>query len=205
MFLMSLVSAQEEIKKATNKDKSLDYRKMSNELLLIRIAQGEQDAFKQLYENTDRSVYSFILSIIRNSQDAEEIMQDTYLKVWTSAHLYTDQGKALAWIFTISRNLCYMRLRNRKRESDIPIEDLELGESCPQIENTVDRLVLESALEVLSEEERQIVLLHAGTGMKHREIAKTLGLPLATVLSKYSRSIKKLKINLSEERGGINE
>lgn len=198
MFFISLISAYEEAEKKDRQKGSVDYSKMSQEELLSLVIQGDRAAFKVLYEKTDRSVYSFILSIMKNPQDAEELMQETYLKVWTSPHLYKDQGKALAWIFTIARNFCYMRLRGRKRESDIPVEELEQGELCPQIENAVDRLVLNKSLEVLSEQERQIVLLHTGAGLKHREIAASLNIPLATVLSKYSRSIKKLKASLSE-------
>ena len=56
-----------------------------------------------------------------------------------------------------------------------------------------DRLVLESLLSLLGEQERQIVTLHALTGLKHREIAQLLGLPLSTVLSKYHRGMKKLQ------------
>ena len=130
------------------------------------------------------------------------IQQETYLKVWTSAGSYQSQGKPLAWMFTIARNLCYMRFRDQKHESDMGLSDLsemETGEFCPQIEDAADKLVLYGALKILKEEERQIVLLHTTAGLKHREIAADLGIPLATVLSKYSRAMKKLKNYLREE------
>lgn len=180
------------------------YDKISDEKLLLLVAQGDKEAFAQLYHNTDKSIYSFILSVMRNSQDAEEIMQETYLKIWTSAGSYKSQGKPLAWMFTIARNLCYMKFRDQKREADIGLSDLsemELGEFCPQIEDAADKLVLHSALHILSEEERQIVLLHTAAGMKHREIAADLEMPLATVLSKFNRSMKKLQKHLREEGG----
>ena len=60
-------------------------------------------------------------------------------------------------------------------------------------------MMLEAVLSALSDEERQIVTLHALTGLRHREIARDLGLPLSTVLSRYSRALKKLKRCLSEE------
>lgn len=170
--------------------------------LLHRIAKGDQEAFLQLYKNTDRTVYSFILSILKNPQDAEEVMQETYMKVWVSASAYHSKGKPLAWIFTIARNLCYMKFREQKHRSDVRLEDLngeEVGEICAQIEDAADKVVLKAALEILKEEEREIVLLHAGAGMKHREIAADLGMPLATVLSKYNRAMKKLEQYLREE------
>ncbi|MCI8949310.1 MAG: RNA polymerase sigma factor [Lachnospiraceae bacterium] len=173
-----------------------------DEKLLLRIASGDQDAFRQLYQNTDRTIYSFILSILKNPQDAEEVMQETYIKIWTSASGYHAQGKPLAWIFTIARNLCYMKFREQKHQSDIGLDELngtETGEFCPQIENAADKMVLKAALETLKEDERQIVLLKNSSGLKHREIADGLGMPLATVLSKYNRAMKKLEQYLREE------
>ena len=61
-----------------------------------------------------------------------------------------------------------------------------------------DAIVLKAALEILKEDERQIVLLHASAGLKHREVAAGLGLPLATVLSKYNRAMKKMPNYLRE-------
>ena len=85
--------------------------------------------------------------------------------------------------------------------SDIGLEELggaETGEVCPQIEQAADKLVLKAALEALKEDERQIVLLKNSSGLKHREIAEGLGMPLATVLSKYNRAMKKLEQYLRE-------
>ena len=175
---------------------------MIDDLMMHQIAEGDQEAFKRLYQNTDRTIYSFILSILKNPQDAEEVMQETYMKVWTSAASYQSQGKPLAWMFTIARNLCYMKFREQKHQADVGLDDLEgaeQGEICHQIEQAADRLVLKAALHLLKEDERQIVLLKNSSGLKHREIAEALDMPLATVLSKYNRAIKKLEQYLREE------
>ena len=187
MFLMGLLTTMEE---------PVAYDKMSDEKLLLRVAEGDKAAFQQLYQNTDKTIYGFILSILRNPQDSEEVMQELYLKVWTSAGSYQSQGKPLAWMFTIARNLCYMRFREQKMKADVALEDLaekEEGEYCAPLEQAADRKVLLDALGRISREERQIVLLHAAAGMKHREVAEALQMPLATVLSKYNRSMKKLQ------------
>ena len=140
MFLMGIFTTLEE---------AVAYDKLSDEKLLLRVAQGDKEAFQRLYQNTDKTIYGFILSILRNPQDAEEIMQETYLKIWTSAAGYKSQGKPLAWMFTIARNLCYMKFRDQKREADIGLSDLsegELGEFCPQIEDAADKMVLKACL-----------------------------------------------------------
>lgn len=174
---------------------------MKDEELLKRVADGDQEAFYQLYRNTDRTIYSFILSILKNPQDAEEVMQETYLKVWTNASSYQSQGKPLAWMFTIARNLCYMRFRDQKHQADVGLDELngeEMGEVCLPLEQMADAIVLKAALSILKEDERQIVLLHASAGLKHREVAAGLQMPLATVLSKYNRAMKKLQQYLRE-------
>ncbi|WP_077612050.1 RNA polymerase sigma factor [Clostridium sp. Marseille-P2415] len=179
-----------------------DYGRLSDEELLKKVADGDQEAFRQLYQNTDRTMYSFILSVVKHPQDAEEIMQEAYLKIWTSASGYKSQGKPLAWMFTIARNLCYMKFREQKHDSDVTLEDLtgsETGEVCPEIEMAADKMVLLAALQLLKEEEREIVLLHTSAGMKHREIAASLKIPLATALSRYNRAMKKLENYLREE------
>ena len=78
--------------------------------------------------------------------------------------------------------------------------DMPEGElALPESDRSDEAMVLREAMRILSAEERQIVLLHAVSGLKHREIADDLGMPLATVLSKYRRALAKLRKRLSEE------
>ncbi|MCC8024411.1 MAG: RNA polymerase sigma factor [Clostridium sp.] len=169
---------------------------MSQEEMLQKMGAGDREAFREFYQETARSVYSFILSLTKSPTEAEDLMQETYLSVWTKADSYVPQGKPLAWVFTIARNLCYMRFREQRQRSDVALEELEgreEGRVCDSLEQAADRKVLLDALSKISREERQIVLLHAAAGMKHREVAEALEMPLATELSKYNRSMKKLQ------------
>ncbi len=169
--------------------------------LIERIAQDDMEAFEQLYKVTDKVVYGFILSYVRNYHDAEDIMHDTYCRIRGAAGTYQPQGKPLAWIFTIAKNLCLMKLRTKSRELDGEEQPVQVCESSDV--SVVDNMVLKAALEILTVEERQIVVLHAVTGMKHREIAQTLGLNLPSVLSKYARALKKLKKHLTVREADI--
>lgn len=162
-----------------------------DENLIIRMANGDGAAFKELYERTSALVYGFALSILRNTHDAEDVMHDAFIKAYTGAVTYKPMGKPLAWILTIVRNLCYNKMRTNRICDDISMyEDIVRAESGVEV---VDRMVLESAMNILDFEERQIVVLHAMTGLKHREIAEILEMPVGTVLSKYNRAIKKMK------------
>lgn len=168
---------------------------------MMELSAGNTAAMEPLYRIANPSVYAFALSLLKSSHDAEEIAQECFVRVYLGAAGYRPQGKPMAWLITITRNLCMEKLREQGKRSDIPEEDwdkyLEQTPASPE-----DRLVLEQCLKALDDSERQVVILHAVGGMKHRETAELLGLPLATVLSKYSRAIKKLKSKL-EKREGI--
>lgn len=174
-----------------------NHSKPPDESLIARIGEGDQEAFSQLYYQTEKALYSFVLSLTKNHHDALDIMQDTYLKIRASAHLYKPMGKPLAWIFTIARNLTMSHFRDSSRFADDE-NDMEDDLQFSYVTDVTDRLVLEAAMKALKEDERQIVLLYAVNGYKHREIADSLDMPLPTVLSKYRRALAKLKKILTE-------
>ena len=167
------------------------------EALLFQIASGSKEALAQLYAETKSAVYGFALSILKNSHDAEDIMQEAYIRIYANAHTYKAQGKPLAWILTIVRNLALMKLREQKRITTLSPEDWEI----PDVTYGPDdnRLLVSTLLNRLTDQERQIVVLHSLTALKHREIAALLDLPLPTVLSKYHRALEKLKKSMKEE------
>lgn len=160
---------------------------------LFGIAGRDPEALESLYHSTSTSVYTFALSILKNSHDAEDVLQDCYLNIYSAAGSYRSAGKPMAWILTITKNLCYQKLRERQRYADLPQEDWEPWLAANQGLSPEDKVVIQQCMARLSDEERQIVTLHAVTGLRHREIAELLELPLPTVLSKYSRAIKKLR------------
>ena len=148
-----------------------------DENLIIRMASNDGAAFRELYQQTSGVVYGFAMSILRNKHDAEDVMHDAFIRIYTSAVTYKPSGNPMAWILTIVRNLCLNKIR--------------AGKVCEEL--LLDRMVLETAMNVLDAEERQIVVLHAMTGFRHREIAEILDLPTGTVLSKYNRALKKMR------------
>lgn len=125
-------------------------------------------------------------------------MQETYLKILSSAHLYRPMGKPLAWMFTIARNLFYTEMKRSSRFLTEDPSDLSNDKRFSYVTDADDRLVLEGVLKKLTEEEREIIMLYAVSGMKHREIAESLNMKLSTLLSKYHRGLKKLRSYLEE-------
>lgn len=164
--------------------------------LLHRIAGGEREALAELYQRTKTAVYGLALSYLKNAHDAQDLTQDVYVQVWNCAEQYRPAGSPMGWLLTVCRNLCLMRLRREKNNAALSEEEWD---AIPVQECGLDadeRILLQYTLAALSDEERRIVLLHAVTGMKHREIAALLELPLPTVLSKYHRALKKMRVIL---------
>ena len=186
---MFLVMTMESLARRERPEQRLD------EGLLGRVGRGDLTALESLYLQTEKAVYALALSILRNPDDAQDVTQEVYLKVRAAAHLYVPQGKPLAWLFTI--NVCRDLQRVQARTGQAP-DGLEDDVRFSYVSDPTDRLVLEAALKTLGEDERQVVLLHAVSGLRHREIAALLGLPLPTVLSKYSRALKKLQLAWKE-------
>ncbi|MEY8403866.1 RNA polymerase sigma factor [Oscillospiraceae bacterium 44-34] len=167
--------------------------------LLLRVGQGDREAFAQLYGLTRGAVYALALSLLRDAHEAQDLSQDVFVRVWESAPSYRPQGSPMAWLLTVARNLARSRLRQSGRLTGLDEEEWDaLPADAPAVAPE-DRVVLQDALARLGAEERQIVLLHAVTGLKHREIAQLLELPLSTVLSKYHRGLKKMKALMKGE------
>lgn len=172
-----------------------------DETLIARIGQGDRLAFEDFYRSSERAVYSYALSLVQSPHDALDIVQDTFLKVRAAAELYQPQGKPLAWLFTIARNLARNLIRSRARNVSADTLYLEDDIDYSYISDPTDRLALAATLQLLEEGEREIILLHVVSGLKHREIAADLGIPLPTVLSRYHRGLKKLRKHL--QQGGV--
>lgn len=162
--------------------------------LLLAAGQGDRAAFAGLYEAARGAVYAAALGMLRDPHAAQDLCQDAFVRIWESAPRYRSEGSPMAWMLTITRNLARMALRGAGRQQTLTEEEWaalpgggEPGE---------DALVLREALQSLDEEERQVILLHAVSGLKHREIAALMERPLSTILSKYQRGLKKLKNRL---------
>ncbi|MEG1942630.1 MAG: RNA polymerase sigma factor [Angelakisella sp.] len=189
--MLLFAGIEDEVQESTVRQPKID------EQLFVRIGNDDRGAFEELYRLTERTLYAFALSILQNPHDTQDVVQDVYLKVRAAAHLYEPRGKPLAWLFTITRNLCNNRLRQNKTDY-LPEEDFADNLRFSYVEDSDDRMILSAALKLLAEPERQVLLLHLVSGMHHREIAQSLGQPLSTVLSRYHRALGKLKKQLTE-------
>lgn len=136
------------------------------------------------YREYGPGIYRFALSILRDPQLAEDVLQETFLRL-LSKKILPDPGKERPWLYKVARNLCYDHLRKRNQEPSAPI-------SPPPEENWEFILMLES----LPETERQILALRFIGGFTHKEIAGILGLTVHGAKKRYERAIRKLRKEL---------
>ena len=169
------------------------------EQLLLQVGRGDRDAFARLYGLTRGAVYALALSLLRDAHEAQDVAQDAFVKVWERAPSYRPQGSPMAWLLTVTRNLALSRLRRSGRQTALDEAAWNAIPAAAPDVSPEDRQVLQDALARLGAEERRIILLHAVAGLKHRETAQLLELPLSTVLSKYHRGLKKLRALMKGE------
>lgn len=179
-------------------------RNRQAEDLIGQMATGDVSAMGGLYRLIGDDVYAYALSKTASRVDAEDITHDTFVQIWKHAPTYTPMGKPLAWVFTVEMNL--IRKSFNRSSRTVPLdESIRVkgeGEEEDLTEQIANSELLRQLLEYLSDEEREILTLHIVSGMKHREIASLLGKPLSTVLSKYNRAIKRLRLKI--KKGGSN-
>jgi len=169
--------------------------------LLERIQSKDLDAFEMLYERLKGNVYSLAYQMLKSREDAEEVLQDTFSKVYAKADSFKPRrGSVRAFIYTIARNECISRIRKqdvRPKSSEVDIESLSIEQSST--EQHSNRLYAESAMEILSKEERELVQKAFFYGYSHGDIAKLTDLPLGTVKSKLRLALKRMKDYLEQE------
>ncbi len=164
-----------------------------------KIACGDNEAFTELYYASYKQLFGFLLSLTKNKEDAEDLLQNTYIKIRNGSHLYKKMGTPMTWMCAIAKNqyLDFVRKYGKNRNTDFGEVENYVSEGMTNViddaSHVENKMILEYAFSILGEQERTIVILHMINGLKHREIAELTGLPLSTVLSKYNRSLKKMK------------
>ncbi len=165
------------------------------EQLAREIQLGSERAFDALYRGTSRGLFAFIYSLVRNRWDAEDLTQDTYIRIKTSIGQYTLGTNFRAWMFQIAKNLSLNHLKRAARI--VPLEGEVAHEETPA-QAVESNLFFEDLQKILTPKEYKIMVLHDVSGFRHREIAKLMELPIGTVTWQYSRAVKKVKSYLKE-------
>ncbi|MBI2358670.1 MAG: RNA polymerase sigma factor [Deltaproteobacteria bacterium] len=138
-----------------------------------------------------------------NRDSADDLVQDTLERAWSRFHLWRHGSDLRAWLFTIMHNLFINHTRRRNRESEIPPEDKVSGIPLnPPLDALVELKQLDKALRHLPDEQREVVLLVGLEQMSYHEVARVLGIPVGTVMSRLSRGRERLRNLIDGKVGG---
>jgi RNA polymerase sigma-70 factor (ECF subfamily) len=179
--------------------------------LIAQTAQGDQAALATLYDRTSPQVYGLVLKILDNREAAEEVTLDVYTQIWRQAHTYDEtRGSPGGWLMTLARTRAIDRYRvgaaERGRiesldavelfasDSETPEQDLAGGER---------RRHVQQALELLTAEQREAIVLAYFYGLSQSEISDKLKLPLGTVKTRMRLGMMKLRDALAPYQEGL--
>lgn len=192
-------------------------RERTDQEVVALAKQGSEAAYRELVRRYQRPVFSLVFRMVRNRELAEDLSQETFIKVLNAIHSYRPEFKFSSWVFKIANNAAIDHLRRRELDTlslegsphaDTPemIEAtaLQIGERGEnQLEEVEHRELgqsIEAAINRLRPEYRSCILLRHVEGHTYEEIAEILGLPLGTVKTYIHRARNELRIALGHLR-----
>ena len=183
---------------------------MEEQELLQRARGGDQAAFGLLMEQYERQVYRQALGLVGHPEDAADVTQEVFLKVWRGLPAFQGGSSFSTWLYRLTGNAAIDLLRReKKRRGDLSLDDPDrrwdshLADPTPLPEKSLEQEELRRAvirgLALLSEEHRQVLVLRELNGASYEEIGQVLGLPPGTVKSRVARARLALAKLLKEE------
>ena len=171
--------------------------------LLLRVAQGDQRAFSELYDVIAPRMLGLVRHVLRDHAQSEEVVQEVLLEVWQTAPRFDpNKGKAVTWMLTMAHRRAIDRVRSaqssRDRDTKIGIRDLdrEFDSVAENVEIRIEHDRVEKALSQLSALQRQAVELAYYGGYSHSEVSEMLNIPMGTVKTRLRDGMMRLRVEL---------
>ena len=181
--------------------------KYSDEELIARFQQGDEYAFEEIVHRFKDRLKNFVYRYLSSDEAAEDVVQDTFLRVYQKKHMYRNIAKFSTWIYTIAGNLAKTELRKRKRRkmfslSNLGLEDKEFEipseEFAPEegVEGEYTEKEIQDAINELSEKFKTVIILRDIQELSYEEISNIVDVPVGTVKSRINRGRIKLQEKL---------
>lgn len=181
----------------------------TDEELIARFQQGDNYAFDLLVKRYKDPLLNFVYRFVGEREEAEDIVQETFLRLFKNKHYYREIAKFSTWIYTIAGNLAKTELRRRKRRKLLSISHFMSSDKdydIPDEDNNPERdtntvitdKIIQRAINKLSPKFKQVILLRDVQGFSYEEIAAIVGIPLGTVKSRVNRARLKLQEDLKQ-------
>ena len=179
----------------------------SDEDLIERFQNGDLYAFDLIVKRYKNQLLNFVYRFLGNTEEAEDLVQETFLRVYRNRKAYQKVAKFSTWIYTIAGNLAKTELRKRKRRKFFSISDLGYNEKDYDIsdeaynpEKDVDgrmkEEIIHKEIDALSPKVREVILLRDVQQLSYEEISQIVNIPLGTVKSRVNRGRLKLQEKL---------
>lgn len=181
----------------------------TDEQLIARFQEGDEYAFDLLVKRYRDPLMNFIFRFVGDKTDSEDILQETFLRLYKNKHYYKEIAKFSTWIYTIAGNLAKTELRKRKRRNLFSIhnfmateKDYELPDKGITPDKHANAVItdteIQKAIDKLSPKFKQVILLRDIQGFSYEEISQIVNIPLGTVKSRVNRARLKLQVNLKK-------
>lgn len=166
--------------------------------LIVLIRERNQKAFSYLYDNYSQALFGVINNIIKDQEESEDVLQNTFLKIWNNFAGYDEQkGRLYTWMLNIARNLAIDSTRSRHEKIKNKIQEANDSvyhkNNLYAENNSHDAIGLKGILDNLKDDQKQIIDLAYYEGYTQEEISKKLNLPLGTVKTKVRQAILVLR------------
>lgn len=173
--------------------------------LIKQLRQGNKQAYNQIVDRYKGKIYAFLYRMIGNTQDAQDLAQEVFIKAYCKIGDYRPDYSFSAWLFRIATNHCLDEIRKRKRVPAITSDETELihADTPEQLLLIKERnSMLHDQLLSLEEEYRIVLILRHVEHLSYKEIGEMLSLPVTTVQMRLHRAHKKLRQWLTPAKGG---
>lgn len=173
------------------------------EMVIMRARQGDREALAQVYRSYRDNVYRICLRMVRNPSDAEDLVQETFLRVINKIHTFRGDSQFTTWLYRVTKNVALMQLRKPKfatldfedaRDRDEFLENVNRSGSLPEEEtHATDGVLLEVAIQQLPSGYGKVLVLHDVLGYRHTEISKITGITANNSKSRLCRARRMLR------------
>mgnify|MGYP001480898705 FL=1 len=198
---------------STSLVKQLDKKKSqflyTDEMLISRFQSGDENAYIELVNRYKDKLINFVFYFLKDEEHSEDIVQETFIRLYEKKHYYKEIAKFSTWIYTIARNLANTELRkksrtkimylsqmsNHKKDYDLKSSDPELNKN---IENEFLMKEIHFAIDKLPENYKSVIILRDIQGLDYEQISKIIGVPLGTVKSRINRARLQLQVDLMD-------
>ena len=184
---------------------------MSDEDLMEQFQQGTVEAFNILVDKYSERLTHYLYGFLGDSKRCEDLLQETFLRVYRNRHSYQRIAKFSTWLYTIAGNLARSEYRKRKRRRMYSLQsvnrdneeyELQLPDETfrpdNHAESTIQDKYIQDALNEIPESFREVVVLRDVQQLAYEEIAEITGLPMGTVKSRINRGRSKLQLLLKD-------